>query len=131
MSQLSANSIAIPAVVALPALPCPMPLRCLQELVHQHSIFKLLGQASSRVLQLMLKLTSKEQSKTALLLNFMQLQLLLPSFISAWVRSTGDLAAEAAAAEKQLSLQQLQETGDALDQQQHHLLQAASKHTWN
>jgi hypothetical protein len=86
----------------------------LQELVHQHSVFKLLGQASSRALQLMLTATNKERNKPTMLKSFMQLQLLLPSFISAWGYSTGDLAAEEAAAAKQLALQQLQETGEAL-----------------
>jgi hypothetical protein len=97
-----------------PALQTPLygdGLRCLQELVHQHSVFKLLGQASSRALQLMMKATSNERSKPALLRVYMKLQLLLSSFMAAWGCCKGALTAEEAAAGKQLAQQQLQETG--------------------
>uniref|UniRef100_A0A383VLT5 MYND-type domain-containing protein n=1 Tax=Tetradesmus obliquus TaxID=3088 RepID=A0A383VLT5_TETOB len=81
-----------------------------KELVHQHSIFKLLGQASSRALQLLLKATDRERSKPVLLYSFMQLQGLLPMFHVAWFRCTADLAAAGSAAERQLAVQQLQES---------------------
>lgn len=95
----------------------------LQELVHQHSIFKLLAQASDRALQLLSRATSKERTKPALLKSFVQLQMLMPIFIIAWNSCTADLAPTAAAAAagaragaaagKQLVLQQLEETGSS------------------
>ncbi|WIA18276.1 hypothetical protein OEZ85_009743 [Tetradesmus obliquus] len=92
-----------------------------QELVHQHSIFKLLAQASSRALQLLSRATSKERAKPALLKSYVQLQMLMPLFILAWNCCSADEASEeaaleepaaaaAAAAGKQLVLQQLQQT---------------------
>uniref|UniRef100_A0A383WFT3 Uncharacterized protein n=1 Tax=Tetradesmus obliquus TaxID=3088 RepID=A0A383WFT3_TETOB len=83
----------------------------MQELVHQHSIFKLLAQASSRALQLLLKATSKKKSKAVLLWSFTHVQLLLKAVVDAWRCYMAGLAPAALAAEKQLVLQQLQESG--------------------
>uniref|UniRef100_A0A383W0H9 Uncharacterized protein n=1 Tax=Tetradesmus obliquus TaxID=3088 RepID=A0A383W0H9_TETOB len=90
--------------------------RILQDLVQQHRVAKLLAQASGRALQLMLRATSKEQSKPARLQVYARLQTLLPSFVLGWTRCLDHLesAAEAAAG-KEMALQQLQET-DILQQ---------------
>jgi hypothetical protein len=72
---------------------------------------KLLAQASSRALQLLLSATSKERSKPKLLRSFVQVQQLLPSFIRAWGFCKAGWSAAEAAPWKQLELQQLQETG--------------------
>ncbi|WIA37024.1 hypothetical protein OEZ86_014008 [Tetradesmus obliquus] len=82
----------------------------MQELVQQHSIAKLLAQACSRVLQLMLRATSKERSKPALLRSYVQLQQLLPSFLRVWAGCTAHLPKAEEEAMSQLVLQQLQET---------------------
>lgn len=81
--------------------------------MQQHSIAKLLAQACSRVLQLMLRATSKERSKPALLRSYVQLQQLLPSFLRVWAGCTAHLPKAEEEAMSQLVLQQLQETGEA------------------
>jgi hypothetical protein len=73
---------------------------------------KLLAQASSRALQLLLKATSKEKSKPVLLRSCLQAQLLLPWFLRAWYCCFS--AAQVAAAWVRLALQQLQETSEDL-----------------
>jgi hypothetical protein len=86
-------------------------LHCLQDLVHEHSMVKLLGQASSRAVQLMLSATNEEQIRPKLLKSFVQVQQLLPSFVRAWGLFMAGWSAAEAAPWKQLELQQLQKTG--------------------
>jgi hypothetical protein len=66
----------------------------------------------------MMQANSKDRNRPSLLKGYMQLQLLMANFITAWTSCTDDLAAEAAAAEKLLAIQQLQETGEVLASQQ-------------
>lgn len=98
-----------------PVCPCT----ALQELVHQHSVFKLLGQASSRALQLLLRATDKEQNTPVLLWCFANVPMLLMAFVNTWkCCMAGHGAEEEEAAEKQLALQQLSGTGEEQTLQQ-------------
>jgi hypothetical protein len=86
----------------------------LQEMFHQHSILKLLAQMSSRALKLLQQATPKERSKVALLSAFVEVQMLLQFWHMGW-RSCYDASdAAAVAAQQQLALQQLQQTGKCL-----------------
>lgn len=86
-------------------------------------MLKLLAQALSRALKLLLKATSREKSRVGLLIGFVDLQmLLLPAFAAAWERCLDDLDPAEAAASKQRALQQLQATGEQHNQRQHGML---------
>ncbi|WIA39330.1 hypothetical protein OEZ86_005442 [Tetradesmus obliquus] len=82
----------------------------MQELVHQHSIFKLLFQALSRSLHLLLRATSKEKKQAMLFKACTELQILLSAYVEGWHCSMLNMPQQETAAEKQLARQQLQET---------------------
>jgi hypothetical protein len=91
----------------------------LQTLFDEQRILTVLAKACCRALQLLLKANSKDNSKGALLKSSLRVQMLLYSFCRFWDSCVlGAAATEAATAEqaaaRQLALQQLQETGEAL-----------------
>uniref|UniRef100_A0A383WFZ9 Uncharacterized protein n=1 Tax=Tetradesmus obliquus TaxID=3088 RepID=A0A383WFZ9_TETOB len=108
MPQLQASTAAQAILFCAPA--CRISSLFLQELVHQHSIFKLLFQALSRSLHLLLRATSKEKKQAMLLKACTELQMLLSAYVEGWHCSMLNMPQQETAAEKQLARQQLQET---------------------
>jgi hypothetical protein len=88
------------------------PFYLVQEMFQQHSILKLLAQMSIMALKLLQQATPKERSKVPLLSAFLEVQMLLQYWHAGW-RCCYDASEDAAAfaAQQQLALRQIQQTG--------------------